>query len=181
MGRPFSHFKSLVFRSRQRTCTPFRISASVNWLPMNSVAPVTRAFNEFFFLTCKIFHSPPLLPLEGRVRGGVTSLVLFIFLGLSMGGQAISNPARNAARMSGYLSRPSGKWAAKTVRPRSLVLTAAHCAPACESLVSKNDNFYSHPGWMHIVFSKTINMSMPSPPKLASHFLFPWAVYTTPK
>ena len=80
-GRPFSHFKSLVFRRRQRTCTPFRISASVKWLPINPVPPVTRAFNGFFFLTRKIFHSPPLPPLIGKrkVRGGNPHSFIYLF------------------------------------------------------------------------------------------------------
>ena len=32
----------------------FRIDASIEWIPINPVPPVVRAFNEFFFLTCKI-------------------------------------------------------------------------------------------------------------------------------
>jgi hypothetical protein len=44
---------------------------------------VTRAFNEFFFLTCKIFHSPPLLPLDGEGWREVNRLILSFFLGLS--------------------------------------------------------------------------------------------------
>jgi len=81
MGRPFSHFKSLVFRRRQRTCTPFSISASVKWLPINPVPPVTRAFNDFF-PDLKIFHSPSSFPLMWKSEGEIL-VILYVFFGLS--------------------------------------------------------------------------------------------------
>ncbi len=49
MGRLFNQVKSLVFRTRHRTWTPFWRRASTRWLPINPVAPVTKVFNTLPF------------------------------------------------------------------------------------------------------------------------------------
>jgi hypothetical protein len=59
------------FRRKTAEAHPFRADASIEWIPINPVPPVVRAFNEFFFLTCKIVFSPPLaLPGRCRLWGG---------------------------------------------------------------------------------------------------------------